>query len=149
MKNIILIFALAPFVIGCQSNSAPRTPIGDVLPAGVEPLAGMNMHYECVLYFDQTKNEDGVTQSIDAAVTIGEHQGMSPTRMMNVYRGIREEQEARVLAESISIAENRKNLIPRISGGPPSPTREEQLKAWEGLYGEKCNSLYDFNTATT
>ena len=100
--------------------------------------AAMAPHFECALYFNQVNNAAGVTRSLDTAATLGEKSGLSVNEITEVYQNTKRQQNETVLAQAIAFAEQRPNLIPRISGGPPAPNDEEQLRAWNSLYQSKC-----------
>jgi len=119
---------------GCQFARQPVTP-----ESRAAAIAEMTPFYECILYHDQTGNQAGVTKSIDDAVTIGEHYGLAPGDIMGIYRTIRVPQEEAVLEKAAEYSAQREGVLPRISGEPIQPNEEEQVRAWESLYGEACS----------
>ncbi len=133
-KNTLAFLSTALVITGCQS--APKSVVSPEIRAVA--VAEMTPHYECVLYHDQSDNSEGVTKSIDDAVTIGEGYGLSATESMAVFREVKAVQLEAVLERALKISSNREGAIPRINGGPPKPNSAEELQAWEELYGSGC-----------
>lgn len=134
----ILTFSIAALLCsGCQSIApAPVTP-----EVRAQAVSEMTPHYECILYHDQADNQDAVTASIDRGASIGEDYGLSPSELMSIYRSVRTDQERKVLQQANEFSSTREGVIPRISDLPPVPTLEEEQRAWETLYGERCKKL--------
>jgi len=120
--------------VACVSNPAPVTAVSQVTAAAMAP------HFECALYFSQIQNSARLDISLDKGATIGEADGLSVAQIMNSYQLTKQQQRENVLSLSIEFASQRKNLIPRISGGPPQPNSEEELRAWKALYQEQCEA---------
>jgi len=120
-------------IVACQVARSPASP--ETLTAAIDQ---MQPHYECILYYDQTNNPNGVTRAIDQAVTIGESYGLSPSEIMGIYTEVRKTQEQKVLQKALEFSDKRENALPRISGAPLQPNLAEERRAWVSLYAKGC-----------
>ena len=133
-KSSYIILPVVLTYVGCASP-AIQSADSATLQAATDKMIP---HFECVLLYDQLKENEKVTQGIDEASTIGEQDGLSPTQIMGVYSQAKKQAVEIVLAQAIKNAAENPDRLPRLDGTSPPPAPSDELKAWKDIYEPQC-----------